>query len=381
MSSKTCLILLGLLIAFAVLSAAENNEESSLSEEVASARLARSADAGNNKSKISKKNKRKTKKAKKSAKKAAKKAKKAAEKAAKKAKKEAEKSRKVKKTKQGEKNQQKNKSQNERQSSRAVDGACLESAMTAMNRWKGVVANFNKQKTRIEKQSEIAGKKGAKNSVFVPIALQLVDLGGGNKSALTCSGFADSDGAKQLTNLTQTLFACEVEVNTTCSMDFPSPNMTFVDECAMDIEMFENKTTECYELSKADTAADACTCWTDAEYTELGNKIKSCKIAETSDVAKGLKACKDAFSTCRKYEDDAVTAMAACVVSADTLQAKAAALSANVDSVSAVSTKVATVTGSSRRRSAYSFGTCADFITLVANCKFKSLSVQFLNFK
>ena len=197
MSSKTCLILLGLLIAFAVLSAAENNEESSLSEEVAFARLARSADAGNNKSKISKKNKRKTKKAKKSAKKAAKKAKKAAEKAAKKAKKEAKKSRKVKKTKQGEKNQQKNKSQNERQSSRAVDGACLESAMTAMNRWKGVVANFNKQKTRIEKQSEIASKKGAKKSVFGPIALQLVDLGGGNKSALTCSGTADSDGAKQ----------------------------------------------------------------------------------------------------------------------------------------------------------------------------------------
>ena len=237
MSSKICLILLGLLIAFAVLSAAENNEESSLSEEAASARLARSADAGNNKSKISKKNKRKTKKAKKSAKKAAKKAKKAAEKAAKKAKKEAKKSRKVKKTKQGEKNQQKNKSQNERQSSRAVDGACLESAMTAMNRWKGVVANFNKQKTRIEKQSEIAGKKGAKKDVFAPIALKLVDLGGGNKSALTCSGSADSDGAKQLTNLTQTLFDCEVQVNKSCSMDFPAPNMTFVDQCAMDIAM------------------------------------------------------------------------------------------------------------------------------------------------
>ena len=255
---------------------------------------------------------------------------------------------------------------------RAVDGMCLEAATTAMNRWRGVVANFNKQKTRIEKQSEIASKKGDKKAVFAPIALKLVDLGGGNKSALTCSGSADSDGAKQLTNLTKTLFDCEVEVNKTCSMDFPAPNMTFVDQCAMDIEMFEIKTTECYAMSKAETADDACECWTDAEYTELGNKIKSCKIAETSDVAKGLKACKDAFSTCRKYEDDAVTAMAACVVSADTLQAKALALSANVDSVSAVSTKVAAVTGSSRRRSARAAATtCADFITLVAKCKLK----------
>ena len=384
MSSKTCLILFGLLIAFAVLSNAEDNSESSLSEEVASARVARSADAGKNKSKSSKKNKRKAKKAKKAAKKAAKmaakKAKKASKKEAKKAKKEAKKSRKVKKTKQGEKNRQKNISQNERKSSRAVDGACLESAMTAMNRWKGVVANFNKQKSRIEKQSEIAGKKGAKKSVFGPIALKLVDLGGGNKSALTCSGSADSDGAKQLTNLTQTLFACEVEVNKTCSMDFPAPNMTFVDQCAMDIEMFENKTTECYDLSDADTAEEACACWTDAGYTELGNKIKGCKISETSDVAKGLKACKDAFSTCRKYEDDAVTAMGACVVSADTLQAKAAALSTNVDSVSAVSTKVAAVTGSSRRRFARAAATtCADFITLVAKCKLKCSYSQVSN--
>ena len=208
-------------------------------------------------------------------------------------------------------------------------------------------------------------KKGDKKAVFASIALKLVDLGGGNKSALTCSGSADSDGAKQLTNLTKTLF------NKSCSMDFPAPNMTFVDQCAMDIAMFENKTDECYKLSKADTAADACTCWTDAEYAELGNKIKMCKIAETADVAKGLKACKDAFSTCRKYEDDAVASMAACSVSADALKAKAAALSANVDSTNAAAAKVAAVTGSSRRRSARAAATsCSDFITLVAQCKF-----------
>ena len=386
MNSKISLFLFGILVTLAVFAVAENSEENSLSEEVNSSRLARSADedAGRNKRRKNKKNSRRSKKnSRKSAKKTAKKNKsiksqKTDKKAAKKAeRKEKKAARKEKKNKTSKTNKS-NKSQKERQSSRTVDGTCLESATIAMNRWRGVVANFNKQKTRIEKQSEIAAKKGDKKAVFAPIALKLVDLGGGNKSALTCSGSADSDGAKQLTNLTQTLFDCEVQVNKSCSMDFPAPNMTFVDQCTMDIEMFENKTSECYKMSKAETADDACNCWTDAEYTELGNTIKSCKIAETSAVAKGLKACKEAFSTCRKFEDDAVAAMAACAVPVDALKAKAAALSANVDSTNAAAAKVAAVTGgSSRRRSARAAAsTCADFITLVENCKSISLMSQ-----
>ena len=45
MNSKISLILFGLLVTLAVLAAAENSEENSLSEEVSSSRLARSADA------------------------------------------------------------------------------------------------------------------------------------------------------------------------------------------------------------------------------------------------------------------------------------------------------------------------------------------------
>ena len=222
MSSKTCLILFGLLVAFAVLSAAENNEENSLSVEAPSSRLARSADArrkNNHKSKKSKKTKSGKKKAKNAAKKSANKTKKAAKKSAKKAKKAAQKASKKaeKKAKKENKSKNENKSRknksSKRMTARTVNGKCLESAAVAMNRWRGVVANFNKQKTRIEKQAEIAGKKGGKKSVFGHIALKLVDLGGGNKSALSCSGSTTSSGAKQLTNLTNTLLACEVSVN------------------------------------------------------------------------------------------------------------------------------------------------------------------------
>ena len=35
-------------------------------------------------------------------------------------------------------------------------------------------------------------------------------------------------------------------------------------------------------------------------------------IEETSNVTQGLKACKDAFSTCRQAEDDAVDVIADC---------------------------------------------------------------------
>merc|ERR1719150_1178849 len=148
-----------------------------------------------------------------------------------------------------------------RKSARTVDGVCLENAMTVMRRWKDVVANFDKQKTRIEKQASIAGKKSGKQSVFGPIALKLVDLGGGNKSALTCSGSSTSEGALQLTNLTSTLFDCEVLVNASCTTDFPMPNMTFVDACVNAIDLFKTLATECMTMSKEATATEACACW------------------------------------------------------------------------------------------------------------------------
>merc|ERR1712172_214264 len=65
MNSKLSLILFGALITLAVLSAAENMEENSLSEEMASSRLARAADADPGKRKRNKESKRKNKASKK----------------------------------------------------------------------------------------------------------------------------------------------------------------------------------------------------------------------------------------------------------------------------------------------------------------------------
>merc|ERR1711884_196359 len=291
----------------------------------------------------------------------------------KKSKKNRKNKRKNRKNRKSKKNKNKNRKSNKgtRKSARTLDGMCLESAVTAMKRWKDVVANFDKQKTRIEKQASIAGKKSGKQSVFGPIALKLVDLGGGNKSALTCSGSATSEGALQLTNLTSTLFDCEVAVNASCTTDFPMPNMTFVDECVNASATFVAAAEACLTLSKEATAADACTCWAAPELAAASEAVKDCRIPEVAAVAQGLKACKDAFSTCRKYEDEAVTSMAACSVSVDALKAKAAALSQSKTAITEAASTVAGITGSSRKVRGLARGKraaaadAAAFITLV----------------
>ena len=280
------------------------------------------------------------------------------------------------------KNKNKNRKRNNKGSriqGRMVDGKCIETATTVMRRWKDQVANFLKQKSRIEKQSGIAEKKAGKKDVFAPIAQKLIDVGGGNKSALTCSGSADSDGAKQLANLTMTILECEMEINATCHPDnFPKPNMTIVDECSTTVENFEKEAKKCFGLSKEDTAEEACTCWTSEDMMMYSEKVKSCRITEVGDIAKGLKACTGAFSKCRKYEDDVISTIQTCSQTADQLKAKAAALSANKDALNDVKAKIASATA--RRRHARAPATdCAGFLTLVMNsrtCTFNLDSIQ-----
>ena len=257
---------------------------------------------------------------------------------------------------------------------RTVDGKCLETAVKAMRKLEKVVANFDKQMIRVEKQAGIASKKGGKKAVFGPTALKLIDVGGGNKSALTCGGSADSAGAKQLKNLTDTLKMCESEVNKTCSMDLPKPNMTLIKECNTCTKAFRKMAEECFTKSKEDTATDACTCWTSADLAKLGEDVKDCKIKEVGDIAKGLKACKDAFAKCRKFEDDAISTISACSKSTDKLKQKAAQLNTNKNKMTEAQTKIKKTTGSRRVRAAAT--SCDAFIKLVKQCEY----VRYLNF-
>merc|ERR1711936_1412466 len=287
--------------------AGEETNDNNLSEEIESSRVIRDADARRRRKKGGKKVKRNSSKRNGSKKKGHKRPSKGGKGKKNKGKKQ------MKKTFKNEKLGKRRKGK-----ARTVDGKCLETAVKAMRKLEKVVANFDKQMIRVE---------------------------------------------KQLKNLTDTLKMCESEVNKTCSMDLPKPNMTLIKECNTSTKAFRKMAEECFTKSKEDTATDACTCWTNADLAKLGEDVKDCKVKEVGAIAKGLKACKDSFAKCRKFEDDAISTISACSKSTDKLKQKAAQLNTNKNKMTEAQTKIKKTTGSRRVRAAAA--SCDAFIKLV----------------
>merc|ERR1711868_87480 len=192
---------------------------------------------------------------------------------------------------------------------------------------------YKKQSIRIKGQKSLADKKKGKKGLLSPVLNQLISAGGGNKSALTCAGSSNSSGAAQLKNLTVTLDACMKNINASCNMDdFPKPNATLIEKCDNATKTFETEAEKCRKLSKESTSADACTCWNGM--TAASEAVVGCSRTDEQDKIKNAtKMCKDAFSKCRKFEDDAVSILKSCSESSDKLKQKAAALSKNKDAM------------------------------------------------
>ena len=192
--NKLLLIFLGVLAIAAIVSAWDNEEDSSLSEELASSRLVRSADARRKRKRG--RNARKGKKGKKG--------------------------RRRRKGNKGRKNQS-----GSRSHGRAASDACLETSITVMKMWKDVISNFEKQKKRMKKQNETGLSKTGKKGLFDSVYQRLLSAGGGDKTSLACAGRTDSEGAAWLTNLTSSLAACQTDISSACDPStWPQPNIT-----------------------------------------------------------------------------------------------------------------------------------------------------------
>ena len=172
MNSKLCLILFGALVALAVLSAAENAEENSLSEEVASSRLARAADADPGKSKKkSKKNKNASKKKNKSKQKNKKKASKKRNKSkrknnASKMNKKRRNNRKASK-KNNKKDRKSRNNKKNREGKSEVPDKCLTTSVNILyNGLYKKASNFDRQSKRIEARVPVIAKKLEKASEY-----------------------------------------------------------------------------------------------------------------------------------------------------------------------------------------------------------------------
>merc|ERR1712073_168788 len=160
--------------------------------------------------------------------------------------------------------------------SSTVAGTCFESAIFYMKLWKDVVGNFEKQRKRMIKQNKTGGNKSGKKGLFAPIAHRLVDIGGGNKTNMSCGGEYSNKGAAQLQNLTKTLFDCEIDVNKSCNpSNFPKPNTTLTTLCDSLVSSFTTATTAC--LNK--TAQSLKQCKTSSSASAITKQLNKCKTA------------------------------------------------------------------------------------------------------
>merc|ERR1712038_961868 len=364
-TTSLSLILFGLLVILALSAVrAEEEEANSLSEELAEARVARSPDAkrrrkmrkgkgkGNGKG-IAKKRRTKT----------------------------AKKARKGRKRTGNNKKKASSARRNrlQRKKARGTAGltdTCFEQAMHYMKVWKDIVGNFEKQRKRMIKQNKTGGNKSGKKGLFAPIAFRLVDIGGGNKSNMSCGGQYGNKGAAQLQNLTKTLFDCEISVNKSCNpANIPQPNMTFINRCKELVDNFSSEATTCYDKTyggKKTNSSDACYCWTHNQLNHSIDELKTCEAnKEAAAITSALKNCTTAFGKCRKFEDAASTALSSCSSDSSKLTKKAANLAANNASMTAAKEKMSSlassrsggvgILGSNEDRTAAS---CAEIITI-----------------
>merc|ERR1712183_973587 len=183
--NKLFLIFLGVLAIAAIVSAWDNEEDSSLSEELASSRLVRSPES-----------KRKGRKGR-----------------ARKGRRRNGRKGKGRKGRRG----QGRKGQSAARSDGRASAECFQASHTIMKMWRDVITNMEKQHKRMEKQAGIGDSKHGKKGEFKHAVHKLLTVGGGNMSALSCSGSTDNPGAAQLKNLTEVLHVCETSVAMACN--------------------------------------------------------------------------------------------------------------------------------------------------------------------
>merc|ERR1712027_196922 len=247
----------------------------------------------------------------------------------------------------------------------STDYTCLISAMTYLNLTKTQVTNYLKQQGRIVAANKTGEKKNGKKGIFASTAQRIIRSGGGNSAALSCQGSTTSSGAKNLTNLATLLNGCEAKVKAACATEnMPLPNMTEVSACVSSMETFKGMVDKCQMMKENGT--EACSCWSNANFTTLAATIRKCKISTTQKaVVAQLSLCKGNFSACKQAEDDGMKAMSSCSTSKSDLLASAKTLKANSAGLDSAKTKVDSLANSTTKKRAAA-ASCAEINTIVA---------------
>jgi len=243
-----------------------------------------------------------------------------------------------------------------------VTDECVSKAVQYMKIQKDKVANYQRQAKRIIKQNSTGSSKSGKKDVFKSAMTRLIQVGGGNESAPSCLGSTDNAAAKQIKNLTETLKMCSDNIKKACDPgNLPQPNMTAITVCNKTMASFSKKLEECRKKS----GKEACTCWNSTELSGPLETIKGCSLSkEASAMAKGIKTCRSAFSTCRKYEDDISPAIFVCNINPKALLSQLKSMSTNVKSLKTLKTIIDSLT-SRKFRYTRSIKNCDGVLTKV----------------
>merc|ERR1712020_670691 len=141
------------------------------------------------------------------------------------------------------------------------------------------------------------------------------------------------------------------EVHKACDpANIPQPNMTFISRCKELVDDYATEAQTCYDKTyggKKTNSSDACYCWTHNTLNHSIDELKTCKAnKESAAITAALKNCTAAFGMCRKFEDDAHSALSACASDSGKLTKKAANLAANNASMTAAKEKMASLASS-----------------------------------
>ena len=301
-----------------------------------------------------------SKKAKKSKKSNKKRSKKMKEKEGKKKAKKNKVSKKAKKLEKRQKRKMKNKKKKNAKKSRRVksqnsnkivsqtctaDEACLTNVSKYMNIVGNKIKNFNQQKARIERFVKLSQSKGDKKGDFLPLLVKLKESGGGNASALVCSGNSTSPATLRLQAIVASLTSCQDNIKQACETALPTVNATLLDTCATDAKFFSDAVDICTKKT-----ADICTCWKDPNLETLNTKFSPCNIAQlNADVTKTQKSCVTAFSECRGLQDEASQVIANCAKSPEDVMKKIDAATATLEALEKLKTAATAIADQARK--------------------------------
>merc|ERR1712223_872155 len=290
--TKLLLVFLAVLAVAAITSARQLEQDSSLSEDLAFSRIARSPEADA---------KRKSRRPKSRASKRKNKSRRQKKRRTRKSKKRGGK-RGKKQSKKGTKGRRGSKS---RSSVRQIN---YEECAMKMKDFAGRIkkaGNLDRQAIRINKFKDITSTKKGKKGDFNTTLAALTTALGGNKSAPACrqSGVNFTD---QLT----TLDNCMTEIEASCTFEMDSNVTAEVTDCQEAGRALFTEVDKCLKPSLA--LADACSCFGNLTSTNL-DKVKSCNItAANSAVTSSKKKCTQGFSACKRAEAGVVDIVDQC---------------------------------------------------------------------